>query len=139
MLCACDDYDEISDFIGGKALELKEMGFLMLENEGPSGDTIRRVVKAVNPDQLYASLGCARKRIVSSLKGCHVIVDGKELRGEAPKSRGCNGLYILNAMVSEYGICISEKRVGDKTDELTVLTAILASICIVGALMYVDA
>ena len=42
-------------------------------------------------------------------------------------------------MVSEHEICISEKRVDDKTNELTVLPAILASICIVGALVSVDA
>lgn len=139
VICACDDYDEISDFIVERELELREMGFLKLENGVPSGDTIRRVVEAVNPDQLYASLGCARERIVSSLKGCHVIIDGKKLRGEAPKSRGCNGLYILNAMVSEHEICISEKRVDDKTNELTVLPAVIASMCIVGALVSVDA
>ena len=139
VLCSCDDYDEISDFVEEREAELRDMGFLDLENGVPSGDTIRRVVEAVNPDQLRASLGCARERIVSSLKGCQVIVDGKKLRGEAPRSRGCNGLYILNAMVSEHEICVSEKRVDDKTNELTVLPAILASICIVGALVSVDA
>lgn len=139
VICACDDYDEISDFIEEREDGLKEMGFLKLTNGVPSGDTIRRVVEAVNPEQLRASLGYARERIISSLKGCHVIIDGKKLRGEAPKSRGCNGLYILNAMVSEHEICISEKRVDDKTNELTVLPAVIASMCIVGALVSVDA
>lgn len=139
VLCACEDYDEISDFIEERAEELREMGFLNLPNGVPSGDTIRRVVEAVNPEQLRASLGYARERIVSSLKGCHVIIDGKKLRGEAPKSRGCNGLYILNAMVAEHEICISEKRVDDKTNELTVLPAVIASLCIVGAMVSVDA
>lgn len=42
-------------------------------------------------------------------------------------------------MVSEYEICLSEKRVDDKTNELTMLPAAIASMCIVGALVSVDA
>lgn len=139
VLCSCEDYDEISDFIEERESELKAMGFLRLENGVPSGDTIRRVVEAVNPEQMKASLAVCREHIISSLSGCHVIIDGKKLRGENPKSRGCNGLYILNAMVSEYEICLAEKRVDDKTNELTVLPSVLASLCLVGALVSVDA
>lgn len=139
VLCSCDDYDEISDLIEDKEQEFKEMGFLKLANGVPSGDTIRRVLEAVSPGQMRASLAISRERIVSSLKGCHVIIDGKKLRGENPTSRGCNGLYILNAMVSEYEICVCEERVGDKTNELTALPSVIASLCIAGALVSVDA
>lgn len=139
VLTSCDDYDEISDFIDERQMELKDMGFLKLANGVPSGDTIRRVVEAVNPDQMRASLLYCREQIISGLNGCHVIIDGKKLRGEDPKSRGCAGLYILNAMVSEYEICIAEKRVDDKTNELAMLPSVIASLCIVGALVSVDA
>ena len=139
VLTSCEDYDEISDFIEERQTELKEMGFLKLANGVPSGDTIRRVVEAVNPDQMRESLRICRERIISNLSGCHVILDGKKLRGENPKSKGCHGLYILNAMVSKYEICISEKRVDDKTNELTVLPSVIASMCLVGALVSIDA
>lgn len=139
VLCSCEDYDEISDLIEDRAEEFRHMGFLKLTNGVPSGDTIRRVVESVNPDQMKASLAISREHILSSLKGCHVIIDGKKLRGENPTSRGCNGLYILNAMVSDYEICIEEERVEDKTNELTVLPSVIASLCIVGALVSVDA
>lgn len=139
VLCSCEDYDEISDLIEDRAEEFKHMGFLKLANGVPSGDTIRRVVESVNPDQMKGSLAISRENILSSLKGCHVIIDGKKLRGENPTSRGCNGLYILNAMVSDYEICVEEERVEDKTNELTVLPSVIASLCIVGALVSVDA
>ncbi|MDE6548557.1 MAG: ISAs1 family transposase [Muribaculaceae bacterium] len=139
VLCSCEDYDEISDLIDDRAEEFKQMGFLRLTNGVPSGDTIRRVVESVNPDQMKASLAISRENILSSLKGCQVIIDGKKLRGENPTSRGCNGLYILNAMVSDYEICVEEERVEDKTNELTVLPSVIASLCIVGALVSVDA
>lgn len=139
VLCSCDDYDEILDLIEDKEDEFKRMGFLKLSNGDLSGDTVRRVVESVSPDEMRASLSISREHIVSSLKGCHVIIDGKKHRGENPASRGCNSLYILNAMVSEYEICVSEKRVEDKTNELTVLPSVIVSLRIVGALVSVDA
>ena len=56
------------------------------------------------------------RHILSSLKGCQVIIDGKKLRGGNPTGRGCNGPYILNAMVSDHEICVEEERVEDKTN-----------------------
>lgn len=94
VLTSFDDYDEISDFTEERQSELKEKGFLKLANGVPSGDTIRRVVEAVNPDQMRTCLRCCREHIISSLNGCHVIIDGKKLRGEDPKSKGCNSLYM---------------------------------------------
>lgn len=40
-----------------------------------------------------------QERIVSSLKGWYVIIDGKKLRGENPAGNGCNSLAKMNAMV----------------------------------------
>lgn len=77
--------------------ELKEEGFLRLANGAPSGDTIRRVVEAVeavNPAQLRASLDAYREHILESL--CNHQI-GKKPRGENPTGRDGNGLYILNA------------------------------------------
>ena len=42
-------------------------------------------------------------------------------------------------MVSDYEICVAEERVDDKTNELTVLPSVIASLCIVGALVSIDA
>ncbi|MBP8848896.1 MAG: ISAs1 family transposase, partial [Parabacteroides sp.] len=62
------------------------------------------------------------------LCGYQIIIDGKKLRGENPKSLGCHGLHIFNAWVSETEICVAEKPVDDKTNELTVLPSVLSSL-----------
>ncbi len=125
--------------IEDKEKEFKRMVLLKQTNGVLSRDTIRLMVESVNPDEMRASLAISRESSVSSLKGYHVIIDGKKLRGENPTSKGCNGLYILNAMVSEHEICISEERVDDKTNELTVFPSVIASLSIVRALISVDA
>lgn len=139
IICDCDDYEEIHDFVCERHDELIGMGFLELANGIPSKYTIERVVESVNPIQLRACLDACRDHIKESLSGKHVIFDGKKLRGENPGSRGCNGLYILNAWVSESGICVAEQRVDDKTNELTVLPSTLAMLWLTGALVSIDA
>ena len=88
VLCSCEDYDEISDLIEDREEEFKERGFFKLTNGVPSGDTIRRVVEAVKPEQMRASLVVCRDNIISALKGSHVIIDGKKLRGRIPRAVG---------------------------------------------------
>ena len=101
VLCDCEDCDDISDMVADREEDFKAAGLLKLTKGVPCGDTILRVVESVNPTQLRASLDCCRGHIIESLCGNQVIIDGKKLRGENPKSSGCHGLYILNAWVSE--------------------------------------
>lgn len=139
IICDCDDYEEIHDFVCERHDELVEMGFLELANGIPSKYTIERVVESINPIQPRACLDACRSHIKETFSGKHVIFDGRKLRGENPRSRGCNGLYILNAWVSESGICVAEQRVDDKTNELTVLPSALAMLWLTGSLVSVDA
>ncbi len=139
VLCACEDFDEIRDFVEERRRDLVAAGFLALPNGVPSADTVRRVVEAVNPKQFREALDRCRDSIVDNLCGHHVIIDGKKLRGEDPKSRGCDGLYILNAWVSEAEVSVAEHKVGDKTNELAVLPSILASMWLTGSVVSVDA
>lgn len=138
-ICACDDYEEIHDFVCERHQELRDIGFLELPNGIPSKYTIERVVESVDPSQLGACLDACRRDITESLSGKHVIFDGKKLRGDNPRSRGCNGLYMMNAWVSETEITLAEERVEDKTNELTVLPRSLAMVWLTGTLVSVDA
>lgn len=139
VLCDCEDCDDISEMVSDRESEFRASGLLKLFNGVPCGDTILRVVESVNPAQLRASLDCCRGHIIESLCGNQIIIDGKKLRGQNPTSTGCHGLYILNAWVSETEICVAEKPVDDKTNELTVLPSILSSLWLTGAIVSVDA
>ncbi len=139
VLCDCEDCDDISEMVRDRESDFRASGLLKLTNGVPCGDTILRVVESVNPAQLRASLDCCRGHILESLCGNQIIIDGKKLRGENPRSTGCHGLYILNAWVSETEICVAEKRVDDKTNELTALPSMLSSLWLTGTIVSVDA
>ena len=139
VLCDCEDCDDISDMVTDREEEFRASGLLKLTNGVPCGDTILHVVESVKPARLRASLDCCRGHIMESLCGHQVVIDGKKLRGENPMSLGCHGLYILNAWVSETEICVAEKPVDAKANELTALPSVLSSLWLTGSLVSVDA
>lgn len=139
VLCDCEDCDDISDMVTDREEEFRASGLLKLTNGVPCGDTILHVVESVKPARLQASLDCCRGHIMESLCGHQVAIDGKKLRGENPMSLGCHGLYILNAWVSETEICVAEKPVDAKANELTVLPSVLSSLWLTGPLVSIDA
>jgi hypothetical protein len=62
-----------------------------------------------------------------------IVIDGKKQRGVSPATRGNRGLYLLNVWVSENRFCIAQKRVEDKSNEITAIPAAPDSIDITDA------
>lgn len=74
-LADCEGFEEVHDYAVDKYLLLKE--FLELPCGIPSHDTLNRVFRLIDPDQLDAVLLQWGKNIVGLLAGKHLIVDGK--------------------------------------------------------------
>jgi predicted transposase YbfD/YdcC len=79
------------------------------------------------------------KTILSNLSQKQVILDGKKQCGASPTSRGNRGLYLLNAWVSENRFCIAQKRVEDKSNEITAIPELLDSIDLIDSVVTIDA
>jgi hypothetical protein len=71
--------------------------------------------------------------ILTDLSDKQIVIDGKKQRGVSPAIRGNRGLYLLNVWVSENRFCITQKRVEDKSNEITAIPATLDSIDITDA------
>ncbi|OAV68412.1 Transposase [Bacteroidales bacterium Barb4] len=61
------------------------------------------------------------------------------MKGVSPKSRGNDGLYILNARAGENRLCISQEKAEDKSDEITAIPKVLSSPDITDAEVSIDA
>ncbi len=81
-LADCDDFSEIEDY-GNDNIDFlrKELGF-SFANGVPSEDTLDRVLRYLDSNQLEASFKTCLQDI--ALTGQHIRIDGKELRGTAP-------------------------------------------------------
>ena len=63
--------------------------------------------------------------LIEDLKGKHVSIDGKRIRG----SKSSNSFtHILSAWVNEQSICLAGETVDEKSNEITAIPELLDSI-----------
>lgn len=131
------DYEDMRLFTLERGEKLKDM--LSLPHGVPSKDTFERVFQRIDPTELEHCLCSYGKSILSDLSEKQIVIDGKKQSGTLPTSRGNKGLYILNAWVSENGFCIYQKKVEDKSNEITAIPEVLSAIDIEDAVISIDA
>lgn len=131
------DYQDMHMFAKERGSQLK--GLLILPHGAPSSDTFERVFKKLNVSSLQECLARYGKDILSCLTEKQIVLDGKKLKGVSPTSKGNSGLYILNAWVSENNICIGQKKVENKSNEITAIPKILDYLDIEDAVVSIDA
>jgi predicted transposase YbfD/YdcC len=131
------DYQDMHLFTKERGKEF--MGLLQLPNGAPSPDTFERVFKKLNSESLQSCLDLYGQAILGSLSEKQIVLDGKKLKGVSPGSRGNSGLYILNAWVSENRFCVGQGKVEEKSNEITAIPKVLASLDIEEAVVSIDA
>lgn len=77
--------------------------------------------------------------LIESIKGKQVSFDGKKMKGVSPKSRGNKGLYILSAWVGEHRLCIGQKKVKDKSNEIAAIPDLIDTLDLTGSRVSIDA
>jgi hypothetical protein len=136
-LSSGEDYEDMVLFGKTHQVFLKE--YIPLPNGIPSHDTFRRVFSILEPDVLRVCLNEYGKDVVGLLSEKQICFDGKKLKGVSPTSRGNRGLYILNSWVAENRICIGQKRVDDKSNEIAALPVLIEQLDINDAVVSIDA
>lgn len=134
VMCNADTWKDIH--IWGVAHQPWLTTFLELPNGIPSRDTLRRTISRVDPDQFQQAflrwLGCLNKRI----KGV-VAIDGKTLRRSRSKDRG--PLHIVSAWACEQHLTLGQRTVDGKSNEITAIPELLATLALQGAIVTIDA
>jgi predicted transposase YbfD/YdcC len=137
LLANGEDYEDMVEFGKQRINWLKTV--LDLPNGIPSHDTFNRVFQLLEPSELSKLLAEDGRRLLGSIAEKQLILDGKKLRGENPKSKGNKGLYILNAWIGENKLCIGQRRVDAKSNEITAIPELLEDIEIAGSIVTIDA
>jgi len=115
--------------------------FLELPGGIPSHDTFGRVFGMLDPDELgrcfvrwvghlSASLGIEAKTIA---------IDGKTLRGSGDRANGDPALHLLTAWAHEAGLVLAQLAVDGKSNEITALPGLVATLELGGCIVTVDA
>jgi predicted transposase YbfD/YdcC len=137
MLSGANEWTEYEIF--GKEHEGFLREYLELTNGIPSHDTIQRVFSIISPEFLQVFQGMWNDMLNSS-EGEKIkkilAIDGKTQRGNGNKNQKAN--HIVSA-VDENGISLGEKRVDEKSNEITAIPDLLDSINIKGHTITTDA
>lgn len=131
-----EDYVDMSDFAASRA---RSFGLFADVDSSPSPDTFERLMSAVDPAEIERCLIEYGKNFLDTLAQKQIVIDGKKLRGTAPRQKGEKGDYLLNAFVSENHLFIGQTPLQDKENEMRAIPRLLDKLDITEAVVSIDA
>lgn len=115
---------------------------LELPNGVPSHDTIGRLLAALNPSAFQSCFESwiASVTIADDAKDLNQIaIDGKVLRRSHDRRKGLGPLWLVSAWSVDRGISLGQLATDEKSNEITAIPELLASIEIKDAVVTIDA
>jgi len=123
----------------GRSHESWFRSFLELPSGIPSHDTYRRVFLILDPQELNSRFATWMNDISQRLELKQVAFDGKTLCGSGGGRTGLQALHMVHAFATENGICLGQRAVDTKSNEITAIPELLKLLDLKGALVTIDA
>lgn len=137
VICGADSWVDIEMYGKSKLEWLKT--FLKLPNGIPSHDTFGRVFAALNSEEFEKSF-LEWVKAIHELSGGQVIaIDGKQLRGSQDIPEGKEAIYMVSAWATENQLVLGQRKVDDKSNEITAVPQLLKMLDIHGCIVALDA
>ena len=137
VICGADSWVDIELFGKTKLEWLKT--FLKLPNGIPSHDTFGRVFGAINPEEFENSFMEWVQAINELTQGQVIAIDGKQLRGSQDSETGKAAIYMVSAWATENQLVLGQRKVDEKSNEITAIPKLLKLLEIAGCIVTIDA
>ena len=137
VICGADGWADIELYGKCKYKWLKK--FLELPNGIPSHDTMKRVFSLLNPEKLQQCFLSWIESISLITFGEIVAIDGKTLRGSYNKSKDKPAIHMVSAWATNNGLVLGQKKVEDKSNEITAIPELLKVLSLKGCIVTIDA
>jgi predicted transposase YbfD/YdcC len=111
---------------------------LGLENGIPSHDTFSAVFSLIDPAQFLECFINWTSSVVNVRKG-HIAIDGKAIRAATDKVHSGRIPYLVNAYMTQAGLCIGQVKVDEKTNEIKGIPKLLEWLDLEGSVITIDA
>jgi predicted transposase YbfD/YdcC len=135
ILVGGDSFYDMEEFAEVRLSWLKS--FLRLRNGAPSHDTFNRVFQALDARQLADCLSRWTQSVRTILGGEVVALDGKSVRRAL--NRGEEFRVIVSAWATESGLLLGQRKVRDKSNEITAVPELLRALELAGCIVTADA
>jgi predicted transposase YbfD/YdcC len=137
VICGADTWTDVELF--GKSKEKWFRGFLELPHGIPSHDTFGRVFGRIEPEQFQE---CFREWIAAveeRTEGQVIALDGKQLRRSHDKKHDKKAIYMVSAWASENSLVLGQRKVDERSNEITAVPKLLDLLEISGCIVTTDA
>jgi predicted transposase YbfD/YdcC len=137
VICGAEGWTDIELFGNSKLHWLAT--FLELPNGIPSHDTFGRVFSLIDAQQFQLAFYEWVWAVNDILQGQVINIDGKCLRGSDDKRLGKRAIYMVSAWAVENEIVLGQRKVDEKSNEITAIPELLKMLAISGCIVTIDA
>jgi predicted transposase YbfD/YdcC len=137
MITGAESWVEVETF--GKEREAWLATVLELPNGIPSHDTIGRVFAALDAEAFQECFTRWVETVYRVTKGQVVAIDGKTARRSHDKTIGKDAIHMVSAWASANGIVLGQRKVDDKSNEITAIPELLRVLDVAGCIVTIDA
>jgi predicted transposase YbfD/YdcC len=137
VICGADDWVSVEEFGEEKKDWLKT--FLELPNGIPSHDTIGDVFSRISIREFESSFLSWVNACVTSSGGDIIPIDGKTLRRSHHRKRGHAAIHMISAWSTRNQMVLGQRKVDDKSNEITAIPELLKMLDITGSTVTIDA
>jgi predicted transposase YbfD/YdcC len=137
VICGAEGWVDIENFGNSKLPWLST--FLGLPNGIPSHDTFGRVFSLIDAQQFQLSFYEWVWAVNDILQGQIINIDGKCLRGSDDKQLGKRAIYMVSAWAVGNGLVLGQRKVDEKSNEITAIPELLKILAISGCIVTIDA
>lgn len=137
VICGAEGWTDIESF--GKSKEHWLRTFLELPNGIPSHDTFGRVFSKIDAQQFQLAFWewvCAVNELIP---GQVITIDGKCLRGSDDAKLGKRAIYKVSAWAADNEIVLGQRKVDEKSNEITAIPELLKILDVSGCIVTIDA
>lgn len=137
VICGAEGWTDIENFGNSKLPWLKT--FLELPNGIPSHDTFGRVFSMLDAQQFQLAFYEWVLAVNEIVQGQIINIDGKRLAGSEDKFLGKRAIYMVSAWAEENEIVLGQRKVDEKSNEITAIPELLKILAISGCTVTIDA
>ncbi len=136
-ICGANGWTDVELF--GHAKHEWFKGFLKLPHGIPSHDTFGRVFALLDAERFQRCFVEWIQAVEQRTQGQIIALDGKQLRRSHDKTLGKKAIYMVSAWASENGLVLGQRKVDDRSNEITAIPQLLDMLEVSGCIVTTDA
>ncbi len=137
VICGAEGWVDIELY--GKSKQDWLRTFLELPNGIPSHDTFGRVFSLIDAQQFQLAFCEWVWAVNDIIQGQIINIDGKCLRGSDDQRLGKRAIYMVSAWAEANEIVLGQRKVDEKSNEITAIPELLKMLAISGCIVTIDA